>query len=325
VVGVSENPIRLDNCRPAAICQSPRFPAVETTALPTCRFESCRARTSFGLALAMKSLLRGVVADDRLQSVPASLTAASHAATVDTKPWNAYYERPATLSLLPKLAGAAVLDAGCGSGFYAEYLLSQGAAVTAFDFNEQMVALTRARVGNRAKVLQADLSQPLAFAGNGEFDIVLCPLVMHYLRDWLPPFREFHRVLRPGGVLVFSTHHPFNDWKLFHRDDYFATELLDDEWEDVGKVSYYRRPLTAMCDALHAAGFSVERLLEPQPTEDFQRVDPEGYKRLKTNPWFLAFRARRDGESYPASSRLLLASSVSAEVSRRTSAARPGT
>ena len=218
--------------------------------------------------------------------------ASKYAETVDTKPWNAYYERPAVISLLPSLMNARVLDAGCGSGWYTEYLLSRGAAVTAFDVNLEFVTLTRARVGERAHVLRADLAAPLDFAGDGEFDVVVCPLVMHYLKDWQPVFCEFHRILKPHGVLVFSTHHPFMDWKLFNKEDYFAVELLEDEWE-IGKVRFYRRPLTAVSQALNSAGFFIERLLEPQPTEDFRRVDPEGYERLTKNPWFLVVRGRK--------------------------------
>jgi SAM-dependent methyltransferase len=172
-------------------------------------------------------------------------------------------------------------------------MAERGASVTSFDFNTRMVELTRARLGARAKVLQADLSQPLAFAREGEFDIAVCPMVMHYLHDWGSPLRELHRVLKPAGVLVFSTHHPFTDWKYFNKDDYFATEPLDDEWKNIGKVSFYRRPLTSMCEALRAAGFWIEQLLEPQPTEDFRRIDPETYERLKMNPCFLAIRARK--------------------------------
>jgi SAM-dependent methyltransferase len=107
-------------------------------------------------------------------------TAKAYAEKADAKPWNAYYERPAVLSLLPPLANTTVLDAGCGSGWYAEYLLAHGAAVTAFDFNADFVALTQSRVGDRARVLQADLAAPLDFAAEGEFDLVVCPLVMHY-------------------------------------------------------------------------------------------------------------------------------------------------
>jgi SAM-dependent methyltransferase len=218
--------------------------------------------------------------------------ASKYAEKVDTNPWNAYYERPAVVSLLPALAGTRVLDAGCGSGWYAEYLLAHGAAVTAFDVNADFVALTRARVGDRAAVFQADLARPLDFAQGAWFDIAVCSLVMHYLKDWLPALREFYRVLKPGGVLVFSTHHPTMDWKVFNRDDYFAVELLDDEW-DIGKVQFYRRPLTTISRDLESAGFFIERLLEPQPTEDFRRANPTGYERLSKNPWFLAIRARK--------------------------------
>jgi hypothetical protein len=37
----------------------------------------------------------------------------AYAAKIDTKPHNAYYDRPALLSLLPDLEGKKVLDAGC--------------------------------------------------------------------------------------------------------------------------------------------------------------------------------------------------------------------
>jgi SAM-dependent methyltransferase len=165
--------------------------------------------------------------------------------------------------------------------------------VTAFDLNADFVALTRKRVGERADVRQTDLANPLDFAGDGEFDAVVCPLVLHYLRDWQPALGEFRRILKPKGVLVFSTHHPFMDWKLFGTENYFAVELLEDEWEDVGKVRFYRRPLTVISQALDSAGFFIERLLEPLPTEDFRRVNPEGYERLTKNPWFLVVRAAK--------------------------------
>lgn len=218
--------------------------------------------------------------------------AKAYAEKVDTRPWNAFYERPAVVSLLPPLASAKVLDAGCGSGWYCEFLLSRGATVTSFDFNADFVGLTQSRVGNRARVLEADLAAPLYFATANEFDLVICPLVMHYLKDWRPAFREFHRVLKPDGILVFSTHHPFMDWSFFKRDNYYATEMLEDTW-DIGKVRFYRRPLTAMSHDLDFTGFFIERLLEPQPTTDFLRVHPQEHERLTKNPQFLVIRARK--------------------------------
>jgi 2-polyprenyl-3-methyl-5-hydroxy-6-metoxy-1,4-benzoquinol methylase len=78
------------------------------------------------------------------------VVAEKYAADVDTKPHNAYNECPAVLSLLPPLAGLKVLDAGCGNGWYDELLVEHGATVTAVDSSPGLVALTRARVGDRA-------------------------------------------------------------------------------------------------------------------------------------------------------------------------------
>ncbi|HEX8903826.1 MAG TPA: class I SAM-dependent methyltransferase [Longimicrobiaceae bacterium] len=217
-----------------------------------------------------------------------------YAAEVDTRPLNAFYERPAVLSLLPPLAGTRVLDAGCGPGWYTEHLVARGADVTAFDAAPRFVELTRARVGNRARVLRADLARPLDFAADAAFDLVLSPLALHYVHDWDALLRELARVLRPGGLLVFSTHHPSMTWQLFRTPDYFATEPLESAWDAVGKVSFYRRPLTAITEALAGAGFVIERLIEPQPTEAFRRASPEEYERLMKTPWYLVVRARRD-------------------------------
>ncbi|HWT58411.1 MAG TPA: SAM-dependent methyltransferase, partial [Rhizobium sp.] len=42
--------------------------------------------------------------------------AAAYDADNEANAWNAYYERPAILALVGKVAGLCVLDAGCGGG-----------------------------------------------------------------------------------------------------------------------------------------------------------------------------------------------------------------
>ena len=46
---------------------------------------------------------------------------------IDERPWNALYERPATLALLPDVRDIDVLDAGCSHGQYADWLVRHGA------------------------------------------------------------------------------------------------------------------------------------------------------------------------------------------------------
>ena len=69
---------------------------------------------------------------DRLASVWSS--------TTDDGPFNGHLERPALRGLIPKpLGGASVLDAGCGAGAQAEWMLDQGAQVTGVDLSPRMV------------------------------------------------------------------------------------------------------------------------------------------------------------------------------------------
>ena len=169
-----------------------------------------------------------------------------YAARIESKPHNAYLERPATLSLLPDVTGLRVLDAGCGPGIYAEWLLERGADVVCCDVTPAMIELAKQRVGEQVEFQLADLSQPLDFAKDEEFDVVLCPLVLDYIEDFLPTFREFNRVLKPGGILVVSCGHPASDFFVyFNAGNYFDIEKTEMPWGGFGTpkpvVKAYRR------------------------------------------------------------------------------------
>ena len=218
--------------------------------------------------------------------------AKAYAAADDAKLFHAHYERPAVTALLPPLAGLAVLDAGCGPGWYTQYLTERHAKVVAVDASAKMVAITRARAKGRAEVLKADLRRPLPFSP-ASFDLVMCSLVLHYLENWEDVFGELARVLRPGGLFLLSLPHPFADFQDFGLDSYMETKRLTVE-KSVGPVTLYVRPVSALTEALAGAGFVVERLLEPLPTAQFERAEPELFERLSKMPGFLVVRARRE-------------------------------
>jgi SAM-dependent methyltransferase len=223
--------------------------------------------------------------------------AEAYAAHIDTKPHNAYCERPATLSLLPDVRGLRVLDAGCGSGIYAEWLLDRQAEVVALDASPKMVAFATERTGGRATIHVADLSARLDFLGDASFDVVVSPLVMEYVRDWRATFAEFHRVLRPGGVLVVSVTHPFSDFTYYNTKRYFEVEPVQATWGGFTPVRVrmpsYRRSLEETLNPFADTGFRIERLLEPRPTAEFKAADPKHYAELMRLPCFLCIRATK--------------------------------
>jgi SAM-dependent methyltransferase len=221
--------------------------------------------------------------------------AEAYAAMVDTKPHNAYYERPATLSLLPVVKGKLVLDAGCGPGAYSEWLVAHGADVVAMDANEKMVRLAKQRLGDKVPVLQANLESPLDFLADASFDVIVSPLVMDYIKLWMPTFKEFHRILKLGGCLVFSMEHPYMKYATHHlMSNYFKVERVEYVWRGFGKpvrVPSYRRPMSAVINPLLKAGFILDQILEPLPTQEFKEEDPEEYEELIRSPGFMCIRA----------------------------------
>jgi SAM-dependent methyltransferase len=227
--------------------------------------------------------------------------AAEYAAGVDSAPWNALYERPAMLRMLPSVSGRAILDAGCGSGWYAEQLLTRGATVSGVDASSAMVDHARHRLSalhgvdrERWSVQVKRLDEVLPFE-NASFDGAISPLVLHYMRDWRPALREVHRVLRPGAWLLFSTHHPATEAQRFETRHYFETQHIIDHWEHFGRVEFFRRSLTEIFASLADASFLVETLVEPLPTAEFGEARPDAYERILRNPDFLIIRAiRRD-------------------------------
>ncbi len=113
------------------------------------------------------------------------------------------------LPLLRLSADSTFLDVACGSGGIACRIAERtGARVVGVDLHPAAIAAAGARplaagAAPRARFLVADGSRPLLFAP-GEFDAVVCIDAVNHLADRAEVFREWRRVLRPGGRLLFT-------------------------------------------------------------------------------------------------------------------------
>ncbi len=205
--------------------------------------------------------------------------------------FNAHYDRPACLALLGDVAGKRVLDAACGPGLYAAELARRGAEVVGFDQSPRMVELSRTRVG-QGDFRVHDLGDPIGWLPDGCVDLALCALAIEYVDDRVAALRELRRVLRPGGALVLSRMHPTGDW-LRHVGSYFEVRTIQETWSKGWSVRYWLTPLETTCEEIFAAGFVIERLLEPRPVPEAAALDPAEFERLAREPrGFLAFRLR---------------------------------
>jgi len=224
--------------------------------------------------------------------------AAVWAATTDDGPWNGLLERPALRSLVPgNLAGAVVLDAGCGSGAQAEWLLGQGADVIGVDLSPRMIEEARRRCPGRGQFLVADLAGPLPLEPQS-LDGITCSLALHYLRDWSVPLRSFAAALRPGGWAVISLDHPFARPLPSQQGGYFDTELVTDTWRKADvEVSqrFWKRPLSAVAGAFADAGFAIDRIAEPRPSPEALERYPAELAQIAGIPNFIVYRLKLVG------------------------------
>jgi SAM-dependent methyltransferase len=219
--------------------------------------------------------------------------AAVWSATTDEGPWNGLLERPALQGLVPApLTGATVLDAGCGAGAQASWLLDQGADVVAFDISPNMVEEARRRCDGRGRFEVADLSRPLPLEP-GSLDGITCSLALHYIEDWSVPMASFAAALRPGGWAVISLDHPFGPPLKSQRGGYFDQELVSDSWQkgDIEVTQHFwRRPIGDAFGAFADAGFAVDRIAEPQPSAEALRQFPDELSDIVGVPMFIVYR-----------------------------------
>ena len=105
------------------------------------------------------------------------------------------------------LAGARVLDVGCGGGLLAEALARKGAAVTAIDLAPAMIATARLHAAESG--LDIDYRQQdaavLADTPAGRFDIVCCMEMLEHVADPQAFVAVLARLVRPGGAVFVST------------------------------------------------------------------------------------------------------------------------
>jgi len=97
-----------------------------------------------------------------------------------------------------------VLSIGCAAGGEFADLLERACTITGMDYSEEMLRIARQRFAKQDAVsLSRSDAEALPFA-DASFDIVVCLGVLEYLPGYEKALRESRRVLKPGGVVIYS-------------------------------------------------------------------------------------------------------------------------
>jgi SAM-dependent methyltransferase len=163
------------------------------------------------------------------------------------------FDEPTMHEILDTLPTGTALDAACGTGRYAGYLVERGHRVVGVDSSPAMLGRARARVP-RGTFLVGDLRQlPLA---DHAVDLVVSGLALAHVPALEPVMAEFARVLRPGGHLVISDAHH----ELVLRGS--VVKALGPAGEP-GLVATYRHTAGDYLRAAIPVGLQVRRCEEP--------------------------------------------------------------
>lgn len=204
--------------------------------------------------------------------------------------------------LLPPLSGKAVLDLGCGYGWHCGFAREQGAArVLGLDPSQRMIDEARRRNGGSGIQYQVCGVEGYDYPDD-RWDCVISNLVLHYVEELDPVFRNVFRTLKPGGTFVMNIEHPVftagagQDW-LYREDgtawcwpvdDYFLPGPRQTSFLGC-PVTKYHHTLTQILTGLLQSGFGLEAVEEAQPPEEM--LDIPGMRDELRRPMMLLVKA----------------------------------
>lgn len=205
------------------------------------------------------------------------------------------------------VAGLAVLDAGCGTGYLSRQLQQRGARVVGIDVSANMIEIACVRAPGID--FHVDACSELTTIREDSIDLIVANYVLMDTPDLTGTMQAFGRVLRTGGhaVLIFS--HPCfpqgaavadstpESTRYVWDHSYFEQrKRVDPPWAHfTSEFIWFHRPLSDYWKAFRQAGFDVIEFEEPRINEDYYDLvnDDKRLAKLKSRPFSVAFKLRK--------------------------------
>lgn len=137
------------------------------------------------------------------------------------------------LHLIRAQPGDSILDVACGSGNYTIALSNAGLRMTGIDRSGRMIAAARAKAPGIDWQIGDATALPFR---DHSFDGALCTLAIHHFADLEMTFREIHRVLNGGRLVIFTASR--EQMRAYWLNAYFpvAMERSIEQMPDIERV-----------------------------------------------------------------------------------------
>lgn len=218
--------------------------------------------------------------------------------------WGVWQIPESELKALGEVAGLDVLEFGCGAAQWSIALHKGGARVTGLDNSSRQLEHAR-RAMERAGV-----EFPLVHASaeatglpDESFDLVFCDFGAMTFTDPANSVPEAARLLRPGGLFVFSVLTPILDLVWPPGMEHPGDRLALDYWEGIRRFEEPNEPIAFQLPygewiaLFRQNGLAVEGLIELRPPADavssYRSVEDREWARRW--PMEQIWRLRREG------------------------------
>ncbi len=226
---------------------------------------------------------------------------------------------PAFMEMLPDVEGPSGLDIGCGEGHNTRLVARRGAKVTGTDISETFIRYAREEEGREPLGIRYERASAvdLPFGGSG-FDFAVAFMSLMDIPETGQVLAEAFRVVKPGGFLQFSIHHPCFDTphRRYLRGEDGLTYAVEvggyfhghdgevKEWSFAAappgekerlrpfRTPLFTRTMGGWMNLLVDTGFGIERAGEPYPDDDAVRGRP-GLRDAQIVAYSLHVRARK--------------------------------
>lgn len=206
---------------------------------------------------------------------------------------------PTLLSLVDGVPASRVLDIGCGVGELTNQLGDMYGRVVGVDPSASSIDVARGDASAAGLEFFPKSLEEFASAQREElFELLVANMSLMDAPDLPGILTATATLSAPNAVFVFSITHPwfwpvywrYSDapWFTYERELAIEAEFNISLAETSLVSTHFHRPLQTYVEALHDAGFAIDRLMEPMPTREVEASYPMPWR----YPRFLVARCR---------------------------------
>ncbi len=233
-----------------------------------------------------------------------------------------YVLDPLMLEQIGSLKGKTIIELGCGNGYLAPKLLEQDPKqIIMMDISSYNLQHAAEKTKDeRVSFVEHDATEPWKLESTS-VDTIYSNMMLNEIEDIISPIQEAFRVTKNGGTFIFSVTHPAWDLYEYAQEKsgnpstkvkglggYFRRGFakflmgagsktnpeLKEKYGKEFEVEHYQRPVSDYFNALVDAGFTVDRLLEPELNEGILQHAPR-FSVYADNPIGLIFYCTKHG------------------------------